>query len=209
MKLYTFPPSPNSIKVMALVHQLGLEPEVQVLDLTQHEASTPEFKAVNPNGMIPTLVDGEVTLWESNAILLYLAEKHGSPLYPTDFEQRTEMNRWLFWQVAHFGPAIGGVVWERVAPMFFKDHQTDHRALNQSLEKLARFAPILDDHLADRRFVLGAEPCLADLALGAPLCHKEMGQLPVDSYQHMMQWFGRLMELPYFKKALPQMPAPA
>ena len=209
MKLYTFPPSPNSIKVMALIHQLGLEVEVEVLDLTKGESKTEEFQKINPNGMIPTLVDGDFILWESNAILRYLAEKHNSPLMPESLEQKAHMEMWMCWQLAHWGDAVGTVVFERVAPNFFPDHVVDEKALAKGLENIERFAKVLDAHLADRKFVLGDQVSLADLSLASLLVHKEMGQLPVDQYSHMMAWFGRVMELPYFQKALPQMPVGA
>ncbi|KJV04997.1 glutathione S-transferase family protein, partial [Methylocucumis oryzae] len=77
MKLYHFPISPNSRRVVAVIHHLGLECELIALDLSKGEHLTPEFISLNPNHMIPTLVDGDTVLWESNAIMQYLCAKVG------------------------------------------------------------------------------------------------------------------------------------
>ena len=204
MKLHTFLPSPNSVKVMAVIHQLELDVELVHIDLTKQERVD---HALNPNGMIPTLQDGDVTLWESQAIMLHLAKKHNSDLLPADPKQRAHMDQWMFWFLAHFGPAVGGVVWERVAPRIFPDYEADQHNLTKSLANLERYGKVLNDHLRDRKFILGDQPSLADVSIAAPLTHKDMAQLPLDDYPHLLAWFGRMMELSYFKKALP--PAPA
>lgn len=209
MKLYTFPPSPNSVKVLAVIHHLQLPVEIEMVDLTKGESNTPEFKALNPNGKIPTLVDGDFTIWESQAIMRYLAEKHKSDLIPSDLQQRAKMDQWLSWHTAHFGPAVGAVVWERVAPRFFEGYQTDEHALSKGLTNLERFAPVLDAHLAGRKFVVGDQPTLADLALASPLIHIEMAQVPVTQYKNLMEWYGRVLALPYFQAALPPAPVNA
>ena len=139
---------------MAVVHHLGLDPELENINPTKGETQTPEFIAINPNGKIPTLQDGDFTLWESQAIMRYLAEKHESDLVPSELSQKALMDQWLCWNIAHFTPAVGGVVWERLAPQIIEGYQPDERQLAKSLENLARFAPILDKHLEDREFVL-------------------------------------------------------
>lgn len=209
MKLHTFPPSPNSVKVVAVINEIGLDVDINIIDLTKGESGTDAFKAINPNGKIPVLEDGDLILWESQAIMLYLAEKHDSSLYPTDFSKRTEMNRWLAWNLAHFGPALGGVIWENVAPKFFEGYETNQVKLDEALENLARYAPILDAHLAKNAFVLGDIPSVADLSMVAPMIHKDMANLPVDQYSNIMRWFGEIMALPYWQAALPQQPATA
>lgn len=209
MKLHTFPPSPNSVKVMAVINQIGLDVEVNVVDLTKGESLTDEFKAINPNGKIPVLEDGELILWESQAIMLYLAEKHDSSLFPKDFLKRTEMNRWLAWNLSHFGPALGGVIWENVAPKFFEGYETNQVKLDEALENLAKYAPILDAHLKDNAFVIGDEPSVADISMMAPMIHKEMANLPIEQYSNIMSWHNRILALPYFQAALPKQPATA
>ena len=205
MILHTFPPSPNSVKVMAVIHETGADVDVRIVDLTKGESMTPEFKAINPNGKIPTLEDGDFVLWESQAIMVYIAEKHDSSLVPKDLKARADMHRWLNWNSAHFGAAIGGITWETVAPMLFPGHERNQLKFDESLTNLEKYAPILDAQLGKTKFVTGDTPTLADIALAAPIIHKEMANLPLDGYQNIMSWFGRMMELAYFKKALPQM----
>lgn len=209
MKLYHFPMSPNTVKVMAVMNKLGIKPEEVVLDLTKGETHNPDYKAVNPNALIPTLVDGDFVLWESNAIMLYLAEKHDSDLLPKDLQGRAEVNKWLSWQLAHFGRGIGMAVFERVAPNFIEGYQVDEGALKKGLEMIERFVPVLDAHVADRKFVLGDKPSLADIALAASLIHWRMAKLPLEGYTKMLAWYDRVCQLDYFKDALPQMPAMA
>ena len=206
MKLYTFPPSPNSLKVMAVIHQLEIDVEIVVVDLTKGESKTPEFMVINPNGKIPTLQDGELVIWESQAIMLYLAEKFDSPLIPKDVGKRAEMHQWLSWHIAHFGDAVSGVAWERLAPHFFEGYQADQVALEKSLENLAVYAPILDQRIAKQDFVLGEKPSLADIALAAPLIHKNMAELPLEDYPNILAWYDRVASLPYFASAIPQPP---
>jgi glutathione S-transferase len=203
MKLHTFLPSPNSVKVLALIHQLGLDVEFVHIDLTKGERVD---LSINPNGKIPTLEDGEQTLWESQAIMQYLAEKHDSGLLPKDLVQRAKMNQWMSWNLAHFGAAIAGVIWEKVAPKMMPGYEADQHNLDKSMTELARYGKVLDDHMKDRKFVLGDEPSLADISMAAPLIHLQMAELELNDFPHVMSWFGRVMELPYFQKALP--PAP-
>lgn len=209
MKLYTFPLSHNSVKVMAVLNHLGIQPEIEILDLTKGESQTPEFKALNPNGKIPTLQDGDFILWESHAIMRYLAEKHESDLIPTDIQRRAEMNQWLSWHLAHLGPAIGGVIWERVASKFFEGYEPDEHNHKKCLANLERFAPVLDKHLENRKFVVGDKLTLADFDMASSFIHIEMAQLPVTRYKHIMLWFQRIVEIPAFRNALPPAPVKA
>lgn len=209
MKLYVYLPSYNSIKVMAVVHHLGLDPELENINPTKGETQTPEFIAINPNGKIPTLQDGDFTLWESQAIMRYLAEKHESDLVPSELSQKALMDQWLCWNIAHFTPAVGGVVWERLAPQIIEGYQPDERQLAKSLENLARFAPILDKHLEDREFVVGSRLTIADFALAAPLPYAEAAQLPISHLSNLNAWFQRVLKVPGFRKALPPAPVSA
>jgi len=104
MKLYGFPPSPNTWQIRALADYLGVPLEFELVDLTKGGSRTPAFLAINPTGRTPALVDGDFKLWESNAILQYIAGKSANSLWPSDdAKKRADIARWQFWQLAHWG----------------------------------------------------------------------------------------------------------
>ena len=103
MKLYGFPASPNTWKVRALAAYLKTPLEFEVVDLLTGAQQTPAFLTLNPTGRTPVLVDGDFKLWESNAILQYLASKNPTSLYPSDAKGRADVCRWQCWELAHWG----------------------------------------------------------------------------------------------------------
>jgi glutathione S-transferase len=116
MKLYVFPLSPRAMKVIALAEHLQIEHETQLVDLTKGDQMKPEFTALNPNQRMPVLEDDGFVLWESNAILQYLASKKpaGAALWPSDPRRQAEVSRWMFWEACHWAPACGTLAFERV-----------------------------------------------------------------------------------------------
>jgi glutathione S-transferase len=113
MKLYHFP-SPNPQKIHFALLELGLECEIIPVDLTKGEHRKPEFLALNPYGRVPVLIDGDLTLWESHAILAYLGEKAGK-MWPTSAAGRADALRWLFFLSGHVTPPAGELARNRIA----------------------------------------------------------------------------------------------
>ena len=106
MKLYADPITVNCRKVVAGLDLIGAEYELVHVDYFTSQQRSPEYTALNPNASLPTLVDGEFVLWESNAILQYVADKLGAATcYPTDLQGRADINRWLLWEAAHWFPS--------------------------------------------------------------------------------------------------------
>src|SRR5262245_5311572 len=97
--LYLFPPSPNARKVLATCAHLGIQPNIEPVKILEGGGQRPEYKAINPWGLIPSLVEGDLRLWESNAIAIYIAEAHGrgTDLYGKDARERADIHRWMFW----------------------------------------------------------------------------------------------------------------
>lgn len=207
--LFDLPASPNAVKVRLALHHLGLTFEHRMVDLTQGGHLQPDYVALNPNAMIPTLQDGDFVLWESNAILLYLAEKHQSDLIPGDLRERADMHRWLSWQLCHWSPAVGAFTFQNLAPHFFPGFQQDAAVIEKSLKDYHRFAQVLDSHLQGRHFVVGQKLSLADLSLAASLVHARMIGLPLAQYPQVEAWFTRMEALPIWKQAAPAMQIPA
>ena len=108
MRLYHHPRSSNSRRVTATAFHLGVELELIVVDLAKGKHRSPAYLQLNPNGKVPLLDDAGFLLWESHAIIQYLADKTpGQMLYPLDPRARADINRWLFWSAYHFTPAVG------------------------------------------------------------------------------------------------------
>src|SRR5258708_8577644 len=105
IELYVFPPSPRAFKVMAVAEHLGLDVTIRMIDLLKGEQKTPQYAALNPNMRMPTLKDGDYVLWESEAILQYLASKKpDSGLLPRDERCRLDVTRWQFSDLHHWDP---------------------------------------------------------------------------------------------------------
>src|SRR5216684_8296645 len=113
MKLYHFQ-SPNPQKVTFALSELGLEYEMVPVDLAKGEQRKPEFLAINPFGRVPVLVDGDLTLWDSHAILAYLGDKTGK-LWPTSAAGRADALRWLFFLSGHLAPPATALAYNRIA----------------------------------------------------------------------------------------------
>ena len=115
MKLFVFPPSPRATKVLALANHLDLNYEICLVDLLKGDQFKPEFVALNPNKKMPVLEDDGFVLWESNAILQYLAmKKPQAGLWPADGRGQADVLRWMFWEASHWFPACAILVFERV-----------------------------------------------------------------------------------------------
>lgn len=198
MKHYMDPGSGSCRRVSAVAQHLGIELEEVFVDLLKGENRSPEYLAVNPNGMVPSLSDGDVTLWEGDVIMIHLAQKvQPTSLWP-EGPQRQEILRWMFWAAEHFrqGPPI---LVEEVYLKRFMGLAPDESRVAEGRRRIERFAPILDVHLSDRDFVAGDGVTLADFALAAPLSHMVRAELPFDPYSNILAWNTRLDESPAWR----------
>lgn len=167
MKLYFFP-SPNPQKVRFALFELGIECEIIPVDLTRGEHRRPEYLALNPNGRVPVLCDGDLILWESHAILAYLGEKI-ERLWPTSAQSRADALRWLFFLSAHISPPTGDLVYNRIAVKFLKI-PADDDAIARGEKALPPVIRILEGQLAKVKWLLGNEFTLVECAYG-PVLH--------------------------------------
>lgn len=192
MKLYIFAGSQNSRKPMAIARYLGLDVELESPAPGTHRS--PEYMARNPNGKLPVLEDDGFYLWESNAIATYLADKDPEgKLIPADPKVRAEMDQWMFWQTAHFGPAVGKVSYERLLkPMF--GQVGDEAAAEKGAAEAQGLAKILDARLADRDFLCGALS-VADFAVGPVVETALDASIDLSAFKNLGMWLGRLREL--------------
>jgi glutathione S-transferase len=185
---------------MTALH-LGTEVDLVVVDLAKGAQRKPEFVRLNPNGKVPVLDDDGFVLWESNAIMQYLADKTpGQTIYPTDLRARADVNRWLSWSAHHFAPSIGVLGWENMVKRIVGAGEPDPFQVKRGEALVVDCAAVLDEHLSGRRWVLGDRLTLADYALAAPLMAIGPAKLPVTAFTHLMDWFGRVQELDAWKK---------
>jgi glutathione S-transferase len=196
MKLYYNPISPNVRRVRLTAAVLGTDLEEQKLDFAKGEHKSPEYLALNPNGAVPTLVDGDFVLTESRAIMQYLASKKPeSGLLPTDEAARADVTRWQFWDAAHFSPQVGTVAFERVFKRMMGRGEPDERKIEEALSNFRRFAAVLDKRLEGRQYVVGNTLTIADLTLASSLMYSKQAEMPLAEFASVQALFARISEL--------------
>ncbi len=205
MKLYHFPISPNSRKVIAVLHHLGLDCDLEIVDLGKGEQLDISFLKLNPNHMIPALVDEDFVLWESNAIMQYLCTKvPNNALWPVNNpKKQADISRWQFWQVGHFGSACGVFVFENVIKKFFNLGEPDAQELAKGEERFHRFAKVLEHHLKGRQWLVGDSVTLADFSVGSFLDLSELGGYPMQAYPEIARWYKNIEALPAWQNSAP------
>ena len=183
MKLYGFPPSPNTWKVRALAAHLGVPLELEFIDLSKGAQYAPAYLALNPTGRTPTLVDGDFKLWESNAILQYIAGKSANSLWPNDARTRADIAHWQFWQLAHWGAeACQPLTFQRLVKKILNLGPPDEAAIAKGIEAFNKEAKMLDAHLAKQPYLVGKDVTIADFAVAAPLLYAKEAEMPFGPY---------------------------
>ena len=206
MKLYDFPFSPNCRKVRALAYELGIAFDPVRVDLVKGESRTPAFLARNPNGRVPLLEDGDLVLWESTAILRYLAA--GTALLPTERRVAAEVDRWIAWQLAHLQPAMSKVAFERIIKRLTRRGDPDEAVVAQGIAELATLTSVLDSGLDGREFVAGPLT-VADFSLAAHYSLAPAIGLDVAPFPRVTAWLGRMLARPSLQRALADAQAPS
>lgn len=193
MRLYSFTITPNNRKVEAFVVHYGLPVDIHHVSFKDKETESPAFRAINPNGRVPALTDGDFNLWESNAILTYLATRFPETrALPTDARGRADVDRWLHWQSCHLMPLMGAL----------------KMADEKDTSKLTPLLAILDRQLDGRDFVCG-ELTVADFAIAAYLMTKIGRQLDYTATPHLAAWLARMAALKGFVATQVKMPPAA
>jgi glutathione S-transferase len=204
MKLYLHPNAPNCMKVVMTAAQLDVTLESEFVDLFQGAQRAPAFLDVNPNGTVPALRDRDFVLWESNAIMQYVAAmRPGNTLWPADERRRADISRWQCWELAHWSPAVGTYLRENMFKALKGLGGPDPEALRKGDEKYHPLARLLDGHLASREFLVGEELTLADISVAAYLMYARPARVPLEDYRHMRRWLARMEGLPSWKSAQP------
>ncbi len=201
MNFYTVNGSPNCRKVHAVINYLGLNANIIELDMLAGDLEKSEFYALNPNGMVPVLEDGDLKLWESNAITQYLASQApASDLYPDDPAIRADIHRWQNWEECHFNRACGSYLFENVLKKIFNMGEPDQAALKEAEQNFKRFAKILEQQLEGRDFILGDNVTLADFSVGSMMVYADAANIPVASFKNISNWTKRMKSISAWAK---------
>ena len=204
MKIYYHPVSTTSRPLMLFAAESGIDVEFQLVDLMTGEHLKPAYAAINPNCLVPMLEDGDFRLTESSAILKYLADKTGSPAYPTDLRKRARVNEMMDWFNSNFYRDFSyGLIY----PQVFPNHRrpTDEQqagTISWGKEKAKRWLQILDENLIGPRnaYLCGDRITIADY-LGAPmLTLGEVIRCDFAAYPNVRRWLGNVKALKSWNK---------
>ena len=208
MKLYYFE-TINGQKACAVAKYLESPVEFVRVDLAKGEHKAPGYLAINPNGKIPALQDGDVRLWESNAIMCHLARKAKSDLWPADPAKQIDVMKWLSWNSEHFTRHAGTLYFNYVIKPKFGLGAPDEKATEEAIGFAKQFCTVLDQELEGRTFLLGDHLTVADFAVSVTLPQAKTIRLPVDGFKNIARWVSQLEDIPAWREPFPQSQAAA
>lgn len=201
MRLYHHPYSFNARRAVMTALHLKSPVELVFVDLAKGEQRQPQFLKLNPNHRVPVLEDDGFLLWESHAIMQYLADKMPrQTLYPSETRARADVNRWLFWCGQHLTPAIAILNWEHVIKGMLGVGAPDPAEVARGEGLVREFAGVLDAHLAGREWISGDGLSLADIAIATPYAATVPAKLPVTELKNVQRWFAAMQTLEVWKK---------
>jgi len=205
MKLYENPFSSAALKVRAVIHELGLPVTFVTVDMSKGEHKSPEFLARNPNGKVPTLVEDDgFCVWESNAILCYLAAKKPEiGLLPADARGMALVQQWLQWQASTFAASTGDVMVETIYAKFF-GRPKDEAKYAAGMEKVRRDLAVLEKTLAGKEFLCG-KLTLADFSIVSALVLRNPMGVDLEAFPNVKAWVARMESRESVRKSLPPM----
>ncbi len=208
LQLYSLP-TPNGVKVSIMLEEIGLAYEPHTINIMANETWIPEFLALNPNGKIPAIIDPDgpggkpIGLWESGAILLYLAEKTGK-LLPADPALRYETIQWVFFQMAAVGPMFGQLGFFH---KFAGREYEDKRPLERYRAESKRLLGVLDTRLDGREWLMGADYTIADVSMLGWVrnlvgFYEARELVEFDSLKHVPAWLERGLARPAVQRGV-------
>lgn len=189
-------------KACAVAKYLQSPIDYLYLDLGRGEHKTPEYLALNPNGKVPTLVDGARSLWEADAIMCHLAARCDSDLWPQDARQ-IEVIRWLSWATQHLNRAAGNLYFETIIKPRFNIGPVDTDAVAQATSKFREHAAVLDAHLVARRWLVDDTLTLADFSTAITLPCAGEAHIPLGEFPAIRRWHEQLNELEAWREPFP------
>ncbi|HSG91555.1 MAG TPA: glutathione S-transferase N-terminal domain-containing protein [Pseudomonadales bacterium] len=193
-----YAPTPNGWKVSIMLEECGLPYRTHLLNLGAGDQFSPDFLALSPNNRMPAIVDDEapdrpLSIFESGAILVYLAEKAGRFL-PTALHERFDALQWVFWQVGGLGPMAGQLShFVNYAPGGPAEHAYSHERYAKEYDRLIG---VMERSLAQREWLGGADYGIADMATWPWLVPYKRFEQDIDQYPHVRRWFDAIKARP-------------
>ncbi len=195
--------TPNGRKVSIMLEELGLDYTVHEVDISKGEQHEPEFLAVSPNNKIPGIVDSDgpggepIKMFETGAILVYLAEKEKSELYPADVRKRMMTMQWLMWQMGGVGPMFG-----QAHHFMFKPKEDVPYGKERYHKETKRLYKVMNERLADVPYLAGGDYTIADIATFPWVDRKNRHQVDLAEFPAVQKWHQELWERPAVKKGM-------
>jgi glutathione S-transferase len=186
-------------RVLWMANELGLDYERVMTRFWTDDVRSPAYLAVNPNGRVPAIEDGDFHLWESLAINLYLAKKHGRGLCPETLEGEAQAWQWSIWSMTDLEPPVLDLTVNR---LFLPDQPRDFDAEAEAARRLSGPMAVLDSVLGERPFLLGDRFSVADLNVASVLTNLHMADAGLESAPHVRAWLQGCLDRPAAKATL-------
>jgi glutathione S-transferase len=200
LHVYLDPCTVNSRKVLAGLDLLGTEYEIKHVDYFTGAHKKPEYLAINPNGAVPAIMDGDFALSESNAILQYAADMSESDKhYPRNLRHRADINHWLLWEGSTWFPSCYIYLVEYVVKPLL-NAGPDKAIIDKEAPNWHRLAGILDARLAKSNWLVGENVTIADIAVAAPMHVHKWQRLPLNEHPNLRRWMADVERLPCWQK---------
>ena len=201
-QLLIHPASPNCVAVLTAIRFLGLTMDLSHVDLFKEEQRTPEFLHVNPNGLVPVLRDDDFVLWETVAILQYLAALDPARrLLSRDERRRADVTRWMAWSLAHWNPALQPFIFERLFKPMKELGPPDEQRLAGMESALRQSASVLEGRLSQSKFICDDHLSIADLHLAAYPMYAAPARIDLAAFPHLRRWLRQVHGLPEWRDA--------
>jgi glutathione S-transferase len=199
MKLYYHPASTTSLMVMTFAKEEGIDLDLHIIDIMSGEQHKPEYKVLNPNGLVPLLDDNGFLLTESGAILRYLARKTGSAAYPQDPKERAKVDEAMEWFYSNYYKDSGyGMIYPQILPHHKRPtEEAQAGTIEWGKQKAQQWLGILDEDIIgpSRKFVCGDKVTLADYVGAEMIRLGELVHCKYQDYPNVCRWIGNMKAL--------------
>ena len=202
MKLYGHSWSNAARRVQMLCEELGIPYTYEAVALMDGKQYTPEYQKLNPNSKVPAIDDDGFMLWESQAIMRYIADKHKAHTwYPTDLKARARVEQWLDWNQTRLGQEAGKIMFNT----HFAGENRNDQAIEDGKKWLLKILPVLNSALDTRSYLCDDQITLADLAVATNIAYLEACQVDLGTYPAIQRWYNAIKARPSFAKTAPKM----